>query len=278
MTLERILLVFCCLVPGPLAAQTPLVIQIGGGTCSSQTLSGTFSLSLDGRSVSSSGALTGAMQGIGTATFDAKSEQVVLAMTANTNQATGIPLTWSGTYGIASGGPENCAANLSFAPPANGAFTVGVYNNPTGNLATSFVMAGQSAPTAGGQPIPYTFTGSGSVVPAACAGSMLSRAYAFKASAVALSAGAISGVGDVAGLLQFDGAGGLSSQWSVSGGAMNSSVSGQYSVASNCTASATVTDAGGTVWTLFLTVTGTSDFAVSGVGKSLMFIGAGHAL
>jgi hypothetical protein len=276
MTLERILLVFFCVVPGPLAAQTPLVIQIGGGTCSSETLNGTYSLSLEGRNVSSSGAFTASMQGIGTATFDGKSQQVVFVMMANTNQSTAVPLTWGGTYGVAAGGPENCATNISFATPENAAFTLGVYNNPTGNVAKSFVMAGQGGVT--GQAITYSFAGSGSAVPASCTASTLNGAYAFKASAVDLSAGSISGVGDVAGLLQFDGESTLSSQWSVSGGPMNSTTAGQYSVASGCSASATMADAAGTAWTLFLTLTGTSDFVVSGVSNSLMFIGAGHTL
>lgn len=273
-TVERIWLVFWCLVPYPLAAQTP-VIQIGGGTCSPETLNGTYSLSLDGRNVGSAGAFTAAMQGIGTATFNGKSQQVLFAMMANTNQTTAIPLTWSGTYSVSVGPSEPCMAFVSFDPPVNAAFTLGVYNNPAGNVANSFVMAGQGGPSQTGV---YTFTGSGSAVPASCTTGILTGAYAFKAAAVALSAGSISGVGDVAGSLQFDGEGGVSSQWSVSGGPMNSTITGQYSVASGCTASATVTDAAGTAWTLFLTVTATSDFVVSGVSKSLMFIGSGHAL
>jgi hypothetical protein len=58
---------FCfCLLGAPLLAQT----QIGGGTCNSSSLNGTYALSLTGRAVSATGTFTNALQGNGSATFD----------------------------------------------------------------------------------------------------------------------------------------------------------------------------------------------------------------
>src|SRR6516162_7746813 len=50
----------------PLLAQT----TIGGGTCDSSTVKGTYAVSLTGRQVSASGTFTSVLQANGAATFD----------------------------------------------------------------------------------------------------------------------------------------------------------------------------------------------------------------
>src|SRR5579863_4467503 len=77
----------------PLMAQ----MQIGGGTCSSSSLSGVYSLTLTGRDVNASLIFAKVLDGVGTATFDGQSK-VTFSLTNNTNQAAGTASTWSGTY------------------------------------------------------------------------------------------------------------------------------------------------------------------------------------
>src|ERR1700683_1409711 len=81
------------LMAAPLMAQ----IQIGGGTCSSASLNGTYSLTLSGRDVNSSVTFAKVLEGVGTATFDGQSK-VTFNLTSNTNQSSGISQTWTGTY------------------------------------------------------------------------------------------------------------------------------------------------------------------------------------
>src|ERR1700733_3936602 len=71
---------FLCLPAKPLGAQT----QIGGGTCSSATLTGPYSLTLSGRDAGSSSTFTKVLEGIGTATFDGESK-VTFSLNSNTN-------------------------------------------------------------------------------------------------------------------------------------------------------------------------------------------------
>src|SRR5271156_5528451 len=112
MSLHRIVL-YCwpCLLAIPLAAQP----QIGGGTCTSSTLNGTYSLTLSGRDLSSGVAFSTVSQGIGLATFDGQS-QVSFTLTNNTNKAFGVTQTMSGTYSLQS----NCigAVNITIGDTA----------------------------------------------------------------------------------------------------------------------------------------------------------------
>src|SRR5580698_10026599 len=74
-----ILLPVLCLSAAPALAQT----TIGGGTCSSSSLNGTYELLLSGRQLTPSGTITRLFQGVGTASFDGLSK-VVFTLTANT--------------------------------------------------------------------------------------------------------------------------------------------------------------------------------------------------
>src|SRR5277367_206325 len=93
-----------CLLAAPLFAQP----QIGGGTCSSSTLKGIYSLTISGRDLSSSVSFSNVLQGTGTATFDGLSA-VTFNLTNNTNKLAGQGQTWSGTYSLQS----NCIGTVS---------------------------------------------------------------------------------------------------------------------------------------------------------------------
>ena len=64
---NAVLLSFSCLFAAPAFAQ-----PITGGTCAASNLSGTYSLALSGRAISTAGSFAGSFQGVGTATFDGK--------------------------------------------------------------------------------------------------------------------------------------------------------------------------------------------------------------
>ena len=91
----------------------PAIAQpvIGGGMCNSATLTGTYELLLNGRQLTSTGAVTQVFQGVGTAAFDGLSK-VTINLTANTvtaSQSFGTPVTYSGTYSLQS----NCVGTIA---------------------------------------------------------------------------------------------------------------------------------------------------------------------
>ena len=107
----------CFCLAAPLMAQ----MQIGGGTCSSASLNGTYSATLTGRDVSSTLTFSKALEGIGTATFDGQSK-VAFTLTTNTNQSSGISQTLSGTYTM----QANCAGTLTLTTGDTAKFHSGV--------------------------------------------------------------------------------------------------------------------------------------------------------
>ncbi len=136
-------LLFACL-PCLLAASLFAQPQIGGGTCSSSSLTGNYSLTVTARDVSSSVSFTKSLQGIGTATFDGLSK-ATFNLTNNTNQTAGTAQTWSGTYSMQS----NCVGVITITTGDTATFSVGVYN-----AGKDYVLTGQDGV--------YSFTGSGS--------------------------------------------------------------------------------------------------------------------
>ena len=92
-----------CILAAPFLAHAQT-----SGTCTSATLTGTYSLTLTGRAVSSTLAFTGEYQAVGTITFDGTSA-VTASLIANTNAAPGVAQTLKGTYTI----PANCVCTLN---------------------------------------------------------------------------------------------------------------------------------------------------------------------
>lgn len=268
--MKRCVLTLACFIAaaaGPLPAQT----TIGGGICSTASLNGSYSLSLTGRAVNSSGVFSKISQGVGTATFDGESK-VTLSLTTNTNSATGVPQTMSGAYTL----QANCSGFVSITSGDTASFTLEAYNNPTGSLSKNFLLTGEDGT--------FAFTGSGGALPSSCSASQITGVYAFNGTSSVLNAGAVSGVGTIAGLLTFNGSSGLTTTWYASTGTSTSiptvTASGQYSVASGCTAMATVTDSSGQTWNLsfvFTSATG-NGFTITGASPTLMFSGSGRTL
>jgi uncharacterized protein (TIGR03437 family) len=237
-----------CLLAAPFLAHAQT-----SGTCTAATLNGTYSISLTGRTVTSTVAIAGTYEGVGTITFDGVSG-VTATLTTNTNLAAGVPQTLSGSYTI----PTGCVGTLNFTTGDTASYTLIAYNK--GN---NFIITGQDAT--------YQLTGSGGPQPAsACITSSLSGVYAFSGSGFSLASGAITGVNYVSGLLQFDGAGAISGSWSTStnGSATPSTVSGQYTVSAACTGTATVKDANGVGYTLSYVVTTADGANVAIVGAT----------
>lgn len=248
----------------PLAAQT----QIGGGICSSASLNGTYSLTLTGRDVSSSATFTKISQGVGTATFDGQNK-VSFSLTTNTNAAAGVPQTLSGTYSL----QANCSGTLSITSGDTASFTLEAFNNPTESLSRNFLLAGQDGT--------YSFSGNGGLLPASCSTAQLAGVFAFNATSFALNSGAVSGVGNISGLLTLDGKSGATANWYVATTTTtNDTATGQYSVAQGCTGTASLKDSGGTTFSLTFTLTSATgaNFLVTGASPTLMFTGNGRTL
>jgi len=259
---------FAGLLAAPLLAQT----EIGGGTCSSSNLNGTYALSISGRQVNSSGTFLGVLQANGLATFDGLSI-VTIAATENTNQALGTTLNWSGTYSV----QANCVAVLNIT--SGGSATLNVMLN---NQGRNFLLTGSDTT--------YSYSGSG-VAPfptpaATCSVTTLDGVYAFNATGFTLSATSVSGVADGAGLLQFDGQGNLRvNVATATGGATSSTLTlmGTYAISSDCTGTATLSDSKSNSFAMGFsiystTAANTNFFASLARAGNFLMTGAGHTV
>ena len=228
---------FCCLLVAPALAQN----QIGGGSCSVASLSGTYALTLSGRAISPAGSFAGTVQGVGTATFDGKGA-VTFAGIANTNQGSGT-FSYSGTYALAS----NCYGPINFVTGSTATYALVVWGG--GN---NFAATGSDAN--------YVYSGSGNnVAPAVCATATLSGAYSFSASGSTLAGTTQTGSADEAGVFQFDGRGNVTGSYTESSGGTTLApitATGTYSVTAACLASATLVDSNGRTNTLNFVLTG----------------------
>ena len=238
-------------------------MQIGGGTCSSSSLSGVYSLTLTGRDVNASLMFAKVLDGVGTATFDGQSK-VTFSLTNNTNQTSGTAATWTGTYSL----QANCTGTLSLTGGDTASLSLQSFNGGKNYLVT-------------GQDGTFVFTGSGSLLPtAACSASLLNGSYTFNASGFALMSGAVSGANNVSGVLQFDGKSAVTATWYVAsnGSPTVINATGTFTVSGSCVGTAAVSDSSGNSYALQLVVTvGTGDdFLVTASSPLLMFSGSGH--
>jgi len=233
------------------------------GSCSSATLSGTYSLTLTGRNVSATMAIVGDYQAVGTIAFDGVSA-VTAKLTANTNAAAGVAQTLTGTYTI----PSNCVGTINFTSGDTASYTLIPYNK-----GLDYVITGEDAT--------YQLTGSGAPQPASCLTSTLSGSYVYSGNGFALSASAIVSVNDISGLLIFDGAGGVtgSSAVATNGTSTADTFTGHYTMSAGCTGSATVTDPSGVGDTLTFAMTSAdgSNFALIGATASDIFTATAHS-
>lgn len=268
MSSTALLLALPCLLACPLLAQS---VSIGGGTCNSSTLNGNYALSLTGRQVTSAGAFTNVFQSNGSASFDGQST-VKISLAADTLQAPGAQLSWSGTYSV----QANCEGQLTINSGGNVAFNMVIYS--IGSAAsTSFLLTGNDAT--------YAYSGSGNAQPASCSVGMLNGVYTFNATGFEQSGTTVSGAVNGAGLLQFDGQGNLNTQITlVSIGSTVSeagSITGTYSL-SNCTGSATLSDSKHS-YSMSISISGgnknadTAAFITFSRSGTFMLSGAAHA-
>jgi uncharacterized protein (TIGR03437 family) len=255
-TLRTILLGFVALPCGLFAQTAPV-------TCSNATLTGPRAVTVTGRGVNTSVALSKTFQAVGAASFDGVGT-VTFTLVTNTNVAQNMVQTWSGTYTLGS----NCVGSVTTTSGDSGTFTLIAYNKGNG-----FTITGQDGT--------YALTGTGSPLPPACITSSLSGAYAFSGNGYSFSGNTVAGVNTVSGLLQFDGRGNITGSWSVaiSGTATPDTVTGHYAVTSQCQGTGTVTDPSGASWSLNLSPTSVAaaDFSLLIGNATSSFQVSGHS-
>jgi uncharacterized protein (TIGR03437 family) len=236
--------------------------QIGGGTCSTASLTGNYAATFTGRNVSSSGTFTGLFQSIGAVNFDGQGN-FTSTYVVNTNSVAGQTGKANGTVSISS----NCSGTITFP---NGPYNLVVYNQ-----GKSYLSSGADNGS--------TYTSTGTVLPAACLTASLSGVYAFNANGYVFSGTSITGVSAVTGLIQFDGQGNVTAaNWSMTAGTTTTTVaaSGTYTVnsPSSCLGTATLADTKGNAYPLSFAITNATgaDFDLLASGPQLTFTGTAH--
>jgi hypothetical protein len=255
-----------CLLAAPLLAQT----TIGGGTCNSGSLSGIYAVSITSRQVTAAGTFTGVSQATGSATFDGLSA-VTINLTANTGQAVGTPLTWSGTYSV----QANCAGVININAGGSATLNLAIYQVGLSPVTFDFLLSGSDAN--------YTYSGTGNTQPAGCSASTFSGVYTFHGTGFALTGTAVSGVENGAGLLQFDGVSNATVNVTMSASGATPAaltLTGSYTISSNCLGSANLTDAGGSSYVMSFSIYNSSvanGAAYVGLARSSKFLVTGNA-
>lgn len=265
-----------CLCAIPLLAQP----QVGGGTCTSSSLNGTYSLTLSGRALNTQSnpeLFFDILQGVGTATFDGLSK-VTFALTQNGTAGLGVAATMSGTYSIQS----NCVGALNITTPAAATYVLGVFNS-----GSNYFITGEDGI--------HNLTGSGTTLPTtACSNATFNGDYSFNGNGFGLESGAVPASNDinaannVAGIFEFDGEGDVAVNWVTEGGGIRftspNSASGSYTVTAACSGIATVIDTAGSKYELVFTITSANgSFIVNAAntpntGTGLIFIASGRPL
>jgi len=255
-----------CLLAAPLLAQT----TIGGGTCNSSSLSGIYAVSITARQVTASGTFTGVLQSNGSANFDGLSA-VAITLVANTGQAVANAVTWSGTYSV----QANCAGVINITKGGSATLNVAVYRVGLNPITFDFLLSGSDAN--------YTYSGTGNNQPSGCSASTFSGVYTFNSTGFSLNGTAVSGVENGSGLLQFDGVSAVTVNvtLSASGAALSAlTLTGSYTISSNCLGSATLTDASGNSYVMSFSIYNSSvanAAAYVGLARSSKFLVTGNA-
>ncbi len=255
-----LLSILFCLSAAPVLAQT----TIGGGTCNSSTLNGPYEFTLNGRQTASTGAVLKLMQAVGTAVFDGQSK-VTLTITANTvstSQSFGAPLVYSGTYSLQS----NCLGSIGITTGDTATFTLESFNS--GN---AFAVIGSDAT--------FAYNGNGNNQPATCP-TTISGGHEFNGTGNSLSGLSVTGVLDLAGVLQFDGLGNVTANWTQVSNLTTTTLAatGTYSLNSGCLATATLTDAASNKYAISMSFDSAADFAFAMSSPQLVVDGASAAV
>ena len=265
MRIQTICVPILFLLAAPMAAQT----QIGGGTCTSSSLSGAYTFTLAGRQVAVSGAFTGVFQANGSATFDGMNK-VTLTMNSSTVQAGSTPLIYSGTYSVQS----NCAGAVNITAGDSATFSLVIYNQ-----GKAFLITGTDAS--------YVYSGGGGTQPATCMANLLSGVYVFSSTGFTLASGAVSGALNAGGLLQFDGKSAVTANFTYVAQGQSPSgtvLSGTYALSGGCSGTGTLTDTLGNSYSLAFAVSSGSSVATTGIDmilaqtNKLVFTGTAHSV
>jgi len=248
---------FPCLAAAPALAQA-----ISGGTCSTSSLNGTYTVILGGRAISAAGNFSGSYQAIGTATFDGQGN-VTLTGTANTNLAQGSAFSYTGTYSL----PSNCYGTLAITTTSAATFSLVVWSG-----GKQFAMTGSDGT--------YVYSVSGSDTQPDCATATLSGEYTYTASGFTKSGSTQTGAAEESGVFEFDGMGSATVRYTVSSGGTAQaalSATGNYTVNSTCLGSATMAASNGDSNTLNFVVTGAFGQAFDLIETNSEFVRTGSA-
>jgi uncharacterized protein (TIGR03437 family) len=257
-----------------LAVTSPQLLFDGSGSaaqsttaaaCSASTLNGTYEIALGGR-LAPGGVVSKILAATGAATFDGTSK-VTFTLTSNTvngAQTFGTAVVYSGTYSVQS----NCQGSINITTGDTATFALVAYNVDAANgQARAYTLVGTDAN--------YAYNGGGSIQPAACATSTLSGAWAFSGTGNSLSGATSTGVVDLAGILQFDGQGNVTANWTqaTNSGTSNVSATGTYTVTSGCLGTISLTDTSSTKYASSISIYGltSADFEWIGTDPQLIF-------
>jgi hypothetical protein len=164
----------------------------------------------------------------------------------------------------------NCAGAIEIATGGSATLNVTVYNQ-----GANFLLGGSDAS--------YTYSGNGNAQPATCSASNFSGVYTFNGTGFSLTGTSVTGAQNGAGLLQFDGVSQITANiaMSVAGAAPNAlTLTGSYTISSNCLGSATLTDASANSYSMTFSVynnTLANAAAYVGLTQSSRFLVTGTA-
>jgi uncharacterized protein (TIGR03437 family) len=241
-----------------------------GGGCAASTLNGTYEFVLSGR-LAPGGVTTKILSAVGAATFDGQSK-VTFTLTSNAvngSQAFGTQVVYSGTYSLQS----NCQGSINITVGDTATFAMAAFNIDAANQqARQFTLVGTDAT--------YAYNGNGNVQPSACAVSTLSGTWPFSGTGNSLSGASPTGVVDIAGVLQFDGQGNVTANWTQASNTATANVSatGTYSVTSGCLETLTLTDTAANKYAGSVSVFGVASQTFTWVttNSQLIFTGTGR--
>lgn len=255
---------FLACLPGLLAVPLLAQPQIGGGNCSTATLNGTYSATLTGRILSSTLTFTATTEGVGSVTFDGQSK-VTFTLTTNTNKTFGTAQTLSGTYTL----QANCVGVVTITSGDTATLTLSAYNQGKAYLVT-------------GQDGVYAFTGSGSVLPATCPTALTAGTYPVNGTGFGLTASALTSTFNLLGVVQLSGTNTITMNLfeASNNGSTNVSSTGTYTLNSNCSATANLTDASGNKYSLVFEFTASNgnNFILSSSSAGSIYTASGRVL
>jgi len=252
--------IFLACLPGLVMAQP----QIGGGNCSTASLSGNYSATLTGRTLVSGTTFSATSEGIGSVTFDGQTK-VTFTLTTNTNKTFSTAQTLSGTYTL----QANCLGTVTITSGDSATFTLAAYN-----VGKDYILTGQDGV--------YAFTGSGSVLPATCPGTLTAGTYPVNGTGFGLTSSAISSTFNVLGVIQLSGTNTIAMNLfeATNSGTKNISSTGTYALNSNCSGTAILTDSSGNSYSLAIEFTASNgnNFIFSSSSAGSVFTGTGRVL